>query len=316
MCLNSFQDLIDKIRGKKNWEKILKWNIRTPKSNYGDRHIYTETDGDDIIYSELCADKPSLICRYGSVELSALNYFMYNTEDMIKFPEFIKLGMNINAGFFPSTDYMLSRFSSELIDVTKNIDVIGVWFNEGEEKALTRYAPNAKLVGYVNTDPTLSEKPWSRYLKGKKVLVIHPFAQTIESQYKKRDLLFENKDILPEFELKTLKPVQSIADSAQNLPFKNWFEALNYIKEQINKIDFDVALIGAGAYGIFLAEYCKSLGKKAVHMGGATQVLFGIKGKRWEECELYDKVINEHWVRPNEEEKPKGFDKVENGCYW
>ena len=34
---------------------------------------------------------------------------------------------------------------------------------------------------------------------------IHVFVDTIRSQYQKRELLFNNPDILPRFELKTLK---------------------------------------------------------------------------------------------------------------
>ncbi len=316
MRCESIQKLIDKIRGKKSWEERLNWDVRVEKSNYGDRHIYLHEDGNDIIYKELLSDKPTLICRYGSVELSALNYFLYNKENKIKYPEFIKIHMKRNAGFFPTTDYMLSRFSSELIDVTKNIDVIGVWFNEGEEKVLTKYAPDAKLVGLLNIDPVVGTNPWSKALKGKKVLVIHPFAKSIETQYNKREVLFKNPDTLPQFELKTIKPVQSIEDCVDTLPFKTWFEALENTKSEIAKQDFDIALIGAGAYGIFLADYCKRLGKKAVHMGGSTQTLFGIKGRRWEEADLYNDIINEHWISPLEEERPKGFEKVESGCYW
>ena len=54
----------------------------------------------------------------------------------------------------------------------------------------------------------------------------------------------------------------------------------------------------------------KRLGKQAVHLGGATQLLFGIKGKRWGE------IGNEHWVSPLAEERPQGFEKIEGGCYW
>lgn len=43
-----------------------------------------------------------------------------------------------------------------------------------------------------------------------KVLVIHPFEDTIKSQYQKREKLFPGTDILPEFELKTLKAVREI----------------------------------------------------------------------------------------------------------
>ena len=75
---------------------------------------------------------------------------------------------------------------------------------------------------------------------------------------------------------------------------------------------FDIAIIGCGAYGMPLAAYCKQIGKKAVHLGGATQLLFGIKGKRWDNYSLY----NDYWVRPLESETPRNAGKIESGCYW
>lgn len=47
----------------------------------------------------------------------------------------------------------------------------------------------------------------------------------------------------------------------------------------MDKIDYDICLIGCGAYGFPLAAHAKRKGKKAVHLGGALQLLFGIKGK-------------------------------------
>lgn len=112
----------------------------------------------------------------------------------------------------------------------------------------------------------------------------------------------------------TFKPVQGIGDSKYDLKYKTWFEALEDMKSQISGIDFDIALIGAGAYGMFLGAHCKALGKQAVHMGGALQLLFGIKGKRWDPCGFY----NEHWIRPATGETPKGVEKFEHGtfAYW
>lgn len=47
--------------------------------------------------------------------------------------------------------------------------------------------------------------------KREKVVVVHPFAELIEKQYKEKKLmLFENKDVLPEFDLRTVKAVQSL----------------------------------------------------------------------------------------------------------
>ena len=99
---------------------------------------------------------------------------------------------------------------------------------------------------------------------------------------------------------------------------KDKIVGLEEYKTEISKIDFDIAVIGAGAYGIFIAHYCKQIGKQAVHLGGVTQLLFGITGKRWEIEQPYvvENVLNEHWVRPDVSEQPKGVKQVEGGFYW
>ena len=58
--------------------------------------------------------------------------------------------------------------------------------------------------------------------------------------------------------------------------------------------------------------------RQAMHIGGTLQVLFGIKGARWEgEPYNYDKKLyNEFWVRPGEKLKPQNYMDVEGGCYW
>jgi hypothetical protein len=91
------------------------------------------------------------------------------------------------------------------------------------------------------------------------------------------------------------------------------------MKNDIKKIDFDIALIGCGAYGMPLAAFIKKeLNKQAIHMGGCLQLLFGIKGKRWETDSFkWDKILyNDAWVRPTDDLKPSNYKKVEDGCYW
>jgi hypothetical protein len=98
--------------------------------------------------------------------------------------------------------------------------------------------------------------------------------------------------------------------------FEDWFQALDYMTEEALKKDFDVAIIGCGAYGFPLAARLKEAGKQVIHMGGATQLLFGIRGNRWDAKEEYQALINDAWCRPAENEKPKSAGKVENQCYW
>lgn len=287
--------------------------------NYGTKLIYKDNDGEQIISNQLKKNTPCLICRFGGTEMRVVKEFLKNKNKSKKFSPKIKKMIADLSGFYPSDEYNLSRFSCEFLEILKDVDVIGVWNTKGEKFVCENYlSNNAKLVTLDSITPITYSNPWSENLKGKKVLVIHPFEESIKEQYKKRELLFENKKILPDFELITMKPVQSLADNKDNLTYKTWFEALDAMKKQINEIDFDIAIIGAGAYGIFLAHHCKMIGKQAIHMGGATQILFGIIGKRWE-TEYKDtvgKLINEHWTRPLDCEKPKGADKVEGGCYW
>lgn len=166
--------------------------------------------------------------------------------------------------------------------------------------------------------PFLVDRSWMRALKDKHILVIHPFKNTIEQQYAKRKKLFINEEWLPEFaSLKVIKAVQTVA--GEKSKFKNWFEALEYMKQEIYKSSFDIAIIGCGAYGLPLAGYCKEIGKKAIHMGGGTQLLFGIKGKRWEiqyKNSCYRDMFNKDWCYPDETEIPNNAKKVEGGCYW
>ena len=165
-------------------------------------------------------------------------------------------------------------------------------------------------------EPYFQEFPWSFNLKDKKVLVVHPFNITIESQYhSNRDNLFENPNVLPVFQsLQTIKAVQTIVGT--NSRFETWFDALNFMKSEIDKKDFDVAIIGCGAYGFPLAAHVKRMGKKSIHLGGATQILFGIKGKRWLENKSFDHIINEHFVFPNDADKVDNYQLMEGGAYW
>ena len=147
-------------------------------------------------------------------------------------------------------------------------------------------------------------------------MVIHPFTETIKSQYlEHRTEIFKGTNFLPKFELKTIKAVQTLAGTRDDR-FENWFQALDYMTDAISHVDFDIAIIGCGAYGYPLAARIKQMGKKVVHMGGSSQLLFGIIGDRWINHPRIKPWINDSWVRPSKNEQPAGFKNVEGGCYW
>lgn len=268
-----------------------------------------------MIYELLMSKEPCFVGRIGSSEMQTLNACL-NVKMGLKHnlpQEKIDTIYN-NAGFFPKSEKLIWRFFEEYISAIEKIDIMAVLGNGDEDYILNRYCTNVDVISLRAIEPYYSNEPWTRALEGKKILVIHPFAETIEEQFTKRERLFDNPYILPNFELKTIKAVQTVADNTEG--FDDWFQALDYMKEQIRKIDFDIAIIGCGAYAFPLGAYVKKLGKKAIVLAGATQILFGIKGRRWDNHPVISKLYNEYWVRPKENEKPKQYSRIEGGCYW
>jgi hypothetical protein len=286
---------------------------------------YSGQDASDIIKKFLENDNPAMIARFGSNELNCVTNYYHISRNKGRYFSYIKgdVGafwwdkkmmqyMGTGAGFFPSTEKNLARFATLMLEDMKQVDVLGSWLQQ--EALFSKQLSNAVRVGLKDLEPYYHQNPWSAALAGKRVLVIHPFANSINQQYAKRDLLFPN-NVLPAFELKTLKAVQTAADNREG--FNDWFEALTHMQEKISREEFDIAIIGCGAYGFPLAAFVKRLGKKAVHLGGGTQILFGIKGKRWEEQNKFiASLMNEHWIRPSQEERIQHLRKVEDGCYW
>ena len=277
------------------------------------------------IYEMLLADAPCMIARFGSVELQAVVDYLHpptlkNALPFVKgeipswgYAPSTMRTMHINAGFFPATQSMLDHFGELMLKCMPVVDMLGSW--RVEESLVMTFMPNVIRVPLYALEPYYFDNPWTPALEGKKVLVIHPFEDTILKQHEWYELLFEDKRLTPKYELQTLKAVQSIAGN-KPAEFDDWFQALDWMKGEIDKRDFDIAIIGCGAYGFPLAAHVKQIGKKAIHLGGAVQNLFGIRSRGMENTEWFKKTVNDYWVRPSEEETPKGFDKVENGLYW
>lgn len=285
----------------------------------------------EMIARKLVSDKPCMIGRFGATELAGmmcvrdiestlplwLKYWKVLRGEMRttnRWNKRIRQHMADWSGFFPLTDEALTRFTRLMERDAGYLDVLGSWL--AEEVRIRALFQQATIIPIdVILYPYLQDNPWTLALAGQKVLVIHPFEASIKRQYLKRNLLFQGKTVFPECELMTLKAVQSLRGETDQFP--TWFAALEWMCQQVDGMDFDVALIGAGAYGFPLAAHIKRSGRKAVHVGGGLQLLFGIMGKRWEDDAGLKPYINEHWVRPESHETPRDLGTLESGgCYW
>jgi len=267
-------------------------------------------EANNLIYKSLMDDQPLMLGRLGAVEVKCILYGMFPFKYSLFLRRYVKKHAHNNAGFFPMDRESFRRFKDLMLADMRELDILATWRPEELlfKKQLRRSRKIPRDILFVYDHPMY----WSRALEGKKVLVVHPFVETIEKQYKeRRELLFKNEKVLPEFaSFQVIKAVQTAAGNTAG--FDSWFDALEYMKAEIAKCDFDVCLLACGAYGIPLAAHIKRMGKKAVHMGGSMQLLFGVIGKRWERYPMR----NKYWVRPSASERPKGFNLIEDGCYW
>jgi len=327
----------------KGLSKIYKKAFKPVFYDCSENTVWQRQEANDLVYNAIISGKPLMLTRYGSIEMSVTNTIRVRDEErsvISKIKDYIVdktdlpwmdksfyLPISRNAGVFNPTPELLEHFAYRYLEDSKNVDIImSVNYKE-------RFMPLPTSCQYIHFEsiyPYFVERPWTRALNGKKVLVVHPYADTIQKQYAKRNLLYENPDILPDFELITMKAVQSSA--YENVPFTDWFEALKSMEQQMDAIDYDICLLGCGAYGLPLAAHAKRMGKQALHIGGGIQLLFGVKGKRWEveyrqphawtynvpfELNLnYYDLFNEHWTYPSGDEVPEKAKSVEGACYW
>ena len=95
-----------------------------------------------------------------------------------------------NAGITPPSEYILDYFRKVYIESLKELDLIALWnSSDPEEVAISKhFCPNANFInGLVALEPYYHFHPWSEALREKKVLVIHPFEDSIKEQYSKEN---------------------------------------------------------------------------------------------------------------------------------
>lgn len=320
-------ELLEKIRNTSIVYNLSKY-LRLRKNNdfKASNPWIDDADASKRLEASIIENKPFLLSRFGSIEIeTALIYLTRNKKNSLL--KSIRNGVPLsyhcvssrikkNAGVYPRSSSSFDTFSETYISAANDIDLLVKWHHiEYEDFFINEINYSGPFIENSVLEPWFSEDPWTKALRHKKVLVIHPFTQSILQQYAKRKELFKDSDVLPEFDLQLYKAVQS--SGLESGPHESWLASLTIMQNEISKLDFDVAIIGAGAYGLPLGSFIKSLmGKCAIHMGGISQILFGIKGKRWESVERYQDLFNRHWTYPNEYEIPEGAKLIENGCYW
>ena len=256
--------------------------------------------GSDVLKSALTKNEPFAAVRIGATEMGAINNYEQILLGMKKtYKPSVVFSMKQDAGFFPTNDKQLTFYAKHFFKEAKKTDILGISGIHMESYMYQRYFVGANVIPYEAFEPLLGN--WIQALKGKRVLVVSPFADEIKKQYMHRNHIFPS-GVLPDFTLITVKAVQTIA-SASDDRYPTWFDALDAMKVEVMKHDFDVALIGAGAYGSHLCWFVKTMGRQAIQTGGATPTMFGIIDPRLKPRMHVTQYINDAWIRLSE--KPK-----------
>lgn len=284
-------------------------------------------DAHQFVVESLSSSGSVFVGRLGSTELRAVvRHELRSTRGLFRrlsasitdlrapfFSRFENRKLSYDSGFYPLTASDVARFAEVMLWSMERVDLLASWV-PGEAMFLEKLG-HARIIELESLEPFWAHKPWTSALDGRRVLVIHPFADTIRAQFEgARNGLFPETGILPDFQLQTLRSVQSLGGPDSR--FNTWFDALDWMTEECLKREFDVALIGAGAYGFPLAARLKAEGRKAIHLGGVLQVLFGIRGRRWDSIPKYRALYNSHWTSPFPHEVPNRAYRLGQGSYW
>ena len=298
--------------------KIIKdrLGIETKKSKlFFGKELPNDEETNMLIYEAIVSGKPFAMIRPGNAEFS----FAVEWEEEKLFGKRIykrrannwENNIRTYGNRSDEYNYIFRR------DIAES-DIFSVFPNAIlEEYLVERYAQKSRVVLMSKTSPFSVKKPWTEALAGKRVLVVSIFAEYLKMQYEKREKLYKGEWKLPKFELIPVKSVWYYNE--ENSQFSSWFDALDYLYKEIIKHDFDIAILSCGPFAINLAPMIKRMGKQAIQYAGETQLLFGIRGQRWDDIPFFKKYYNESWIRVSPEESgisnnsSKQFDE---GCYW
>ena len=221
-------------------------------------------EDNEYMISLIKKEKPFFISRLGSEIIPSLEYVI---SKKFFIPEFIYN----NAGIYYNQEndikiyydnYFSSVLSSDGLAVFKKLEYIKnheIYFTK---KYNIHSVSNRILEPFYlfenkniqdNSNNIFNIIPWTHHLKGKKVLIVSPFVESFQKQLSNGFKMFKNHDIFLEGqEFVFYKAFNTLAG---NKIHKNWIETYNIMVNEITKLDFDVALLSCGGYGLIIGSF-------------------------------------------------------------
>jgi len=287
----------------------------------------------DYIVQKIDRDEAFIIPRVSGIENNVAVFsrvihkkLHHDIDQMQKYIQNTLKSMKNNAGILLTNQNSILYYSNLYLSAFDQCEIYASWEPQGDyiqhishshSYMLHNYKEKRRIWAY-NFDifHYIYNNPWTWALKKKRILLISPFVETLKQQIPIRRRMYDNIDLFPECDFVYLKPPQTHADQ----PAEDFSIEFDKFKDNVNELldQFDIALVSCGGYGNPICSHIFSKGKSAIYVGGVLQMYFGILGNRWiqERNEVVKLFYNEYWKRPNQNEKPKNCNKIENACYW
>ena len=270
-----------------------------------------------------------LIGRNGTIEMEALFFRTYGARPGQEYPDGISRRLELHAGIFPPTKGSIDRWVFALLEAVRLSDVIVAgWyapFKDTEEVFLREMNLHGTRIPLRSLEPYYVEPEarWTNLLANRKVAIVNSFVDTAMTQIEKREEIWPlaTDSLLPPttewIPIRTgYAPVLAKGRAGWSSTIQSWDVAVTDTVKRVIESGADIAIIGCGGLGMVIGAELRKRNKVAIILGGATQVLFGIKGNRWEHHDVISHFWNEAWVYPQEQETPNGANQIEQGCYW
>ena len=279
--------------------------------------------------------------KLGTAECEAMCFYFSRRHNMERepYPQHILQHMMVNAGIFPANEETLDAFILHLIAVLAAMDGIAEWnpcLPIQESFLLDEYSPSSVRFPARSLEPYYSfhldpkdsdDYRWTLKIPtGSTVAVVSPFAESITAQWKIKDAVWRTGPTVwngrEDITIRTVRSGYSPLLAGENGKWPlavqegGWRTAIRWMTDSVIATGASLAIIGCGALSLPLCAALKERGITAIHTGGATQILFGIKGARWKEHPVISQFFNDVWIKPNISEIPNNAKLVEGGCYW
>ena len=185
---------------------------------------------------------------------------------------------NINLAFrhMDHGYYKVEKIQNEYIKLIKNIN--------------TKIIPFDALYIYN----FLHETPWTRLLKGKKILIVAPHIDKIKERVKSK---IYDINLFPDCKFTFIDSPKTYSDNGSNTIDSN----IDLLMNRINDIkeDFDVALLGCNGYSNIISGLLKSINKSSIVVGNLIYMWFGVYTKQdlTHRSDILKINMNENWIK-------------------